>query len=97
MKIKSQKDFWAGLMYMAVGTAFAVGAKNYTIGTGARMGPGYFPMILGVLLTLALESLSRLPFAVLLPITFAASMSFNFHHYIVDGIIWRTRKSAAHG
>ena len=52
MKIKSQKDFWAGLMYMAVGIAFAVGAKNYTIGTGARMGPGYFPMILGVLLTL---------------------------------------------
>ena len=52
MKIKSQKDFWAGLMYMAVGIAFAVGAKNYTIGTGARMGPGYFPLILGVLLTL---------------------------------------------
>lgn len=52
---------------------------------------------LGVLLTFALESLARLPFATLLPLTFAASMSFNFHHYIVDGIIWRTRKSAAHG
>ena len=39
-------------MYMAVGIAFAVGAKNYTIGTGARMGPGYFPLILGILLAL---------------------------------------------
>ncbi|MEG0921480.1 MAG: tripartite tricarboxylate transporter TctB family protein [Comamonas sp.] len=52
MKLKSQKDFWAGIMYMTVGIAFAVGAKNYTIGTGARMGPGYFPMILGILLAL---------------------------------------------
>ena len=52
MKLKSQKDFWAGVMYMAVGIGFAVGAQNYTIGNGARMGPGYFPLILGVLLTL---------------------------------------------
>jgi len=52
MKLKSQKDFWAGIMYMAVGIGFAVGAQNYSIGTGARMGPGYFPLILGVLLTL---------------------------------------------
>ncbi|MGE8319740.1 MAG: tripartite tricarboxylate transporter TctB family protein [Comamonas sp.] len=51
MKIKSQKDFWAGLMYMAVGITFAVGAQNYTIGSGARMGPGYFPLLLGILLT----------------------------------------------
>ena len=52
MKLKSQKDFWAGIMYMAVGLAFAIGAKNYNIGTGARMGPGYFPLILGILLAL---------------------------------------------
>ena len=52
MKLKSQKDFWAGIMYMAVGLAFAIGAKNYSIGTGARMGPGYFPLILGILLAL---------------------------------------------
>lgn len=43
MKIKSQKDFFSGLMFMGVGVAFAVGASNYNIGTGARMGPGYFP------------------------------------------------------
>ena len=52
MRIKSQKDFFAGLMFLAVGVAFAWGATNYTIGEGARMGPGYFPLVLGVLLSL---------------------------------------------
>jgi hypothetical protein len=52
MRIKSQKDFFAGLMFMVVGIAFAWGATNYTIGEGARMGPGYFPLMLGIVLTL---------------------------------------------
>ncbi len=52
MKIKSQKDFFAGLMYTVVGAGFAIGATEYSIGTGARMGPGYFPMILGILLAI---------------------------------------------
>jgi hypothetical protein len=51
MKIKSQKDFFSGLMFMVAGIAFAWGATNYTIGEGARMGPGYFPLMLGILLT----------------------------------------------
>ena len=51
MKIKSQKDFWSGLLFTAMGVAFAWGATNYTIGEGARMGPGYFPLVLGCLLT----------------------------------------------
>ena len=50
MQIKSQKDFFAGLMFLLVGLAFAWGAGSYSVGTGARMGPGYFPMALGVLL-----------------------------------------------
>ena len=50
MRIKSQKDFLSGLMFLLVGIAFAWGAGSYSIGTGARMGPGYFPMVLGVLL-----------------------------------------------
>lgn len=50
MNIKSQKDFFSGLMFMGVGVAFAWGASTYTIGSGARMGPGYFPLALGVLL-----------------------------------------------
>ena len=52
MKIKSQKDFFSGLMFMVAGIAFAWGATTYTIGEGARMGPGYFPLVLGILLTL---------------------------------------------
>jgi len=50
LRIKSQKDFLAGLMFTIVGIAFAWGATNYTIGEGARMGPGYFPLMLGILL-----------------------------------------------
>ena len=52
MRIKSQADFYSGLMFMAAGGAFAVGATSYTIGDGARMGPGYFPLVLGILLAL---------------------------------------------
>lgn len=51
MKIKSEKDFFAGLMFTVAGIAFAWGATNYTIGEGARMGPGYFPLVLGCILT----------------------------------------------
>ena len=50
MKIKSQKDFFAGLMFTVMGIAFAWGATTYTVGEGARMGPGYFPLMLGILL-----------------------------------------------
>ena len=52
MNIKSQKDFFSGLMFMSVGAAFAWGATKYSVGTGARMGPGYFPLMLGVLLAI---------------------------------------------
>jgi Tripartite tricarboxylate transporter TctB family len=50
VKIKSEKDFFSGLMFTAVGIAFAWGATGYNVGTGARMGPGYFPLVLGVVL-----------------------------------------------
>jgi predicted outer membrane lipoprotein len=52
MNIRSQKDFFAGLMFMVVGVAFAWGSSTYSIGNGARMGPGYFPLVLGVLLAI---------------------------------------------
>ena len=48
MVIKSQKDFFSGLLFIVVGVAFAWGATTYNVGTGARMGPGYFPLILGI-------------------------------------------------
>lgn len=39
-------------MFLAVGVAFAWGATTYNIGSGARMGPGYFPLLLGILLAI---------------------------------------------
>ena len=52
MHIKSQKDFFSGLLFVCVGVAFAWGATTYNVGAGARMGPGYFPLMLGIVLTL---------------------------------------------
>lgn len=50
MFIKNQQDFWSGLMFIAIGTFFALWTiNNYDIGTAARMGPGYFPLALGIL------------------------------------------------
>ena len=37
MQIKSQKDFFSGLMFMGIGVAFAWGATTYNVGEGARM------------------------------------------------------------
>jgi Tripartite tricarboxylate transporter TctB family len=52
MKIKSQRDFWSGLMFVAVGLGFAWGATNYSFGSSARPGPGYFPFGLGMLMAI---------------------------------------------
>ena len=52
MKIKSQRDFWSGLMFVLVGIGFAWGATNYSFGSSARPGPGYFPFGLGILMTI---------------------------------------------
>ncbi len=52
MKIKSQRDFLSGLMFLVVGVAFAWGATEYSFGSSARPGPGYFPFGLGVLLAI---------------------------------------------
>ena len=47
MKIKSPKDFWAGLMFIAFGLFFLVVSRNYQMGSAVRMGPAYFPTVLG--------------------------------------------------
>lgn len=49
-KIVNEKDFAAGVIYIAAGAAFGIGAFNYNIGEAARMGPGWFPMAVGFLL-----------------------------------------------
>jgi hypothetical protein len=48
--IRHPKDFVAGLLFAGVGIAAIVIAASYPLGTAARMGPGYFPRILGILL-----------------------------------------------
>jgi hypothetical protein len=50
VRIKSEKEFWSGVMFIAFGVAFAGLATNYDMGTAQRMGPAFFPIILGGLL-----------------------------------------------
>ncbi len=50
LKILSMKDFSAGLMFIVVGGMFALGANQYPMGTAVRMGPAYFPSVLGWIL-----------------------------------------------
>lgn len=50
MMREQDRDFYAGALLALVGSAFAWGATSYTLGTSARMGPGYFPLLLGILL-----------------------------------------------
>ena len=52
MKIKSQNDFFTGFMFMGFGIAFTVGSISYPVGKASVMAPGYFPLVLGILLTL---------------------------------------------
>lgn len=52
MVIRGQKDFWIGVLFIAVGGAAVYLALGYPMGTAARMGPGYFPRALGSLLML---------------------------------------------
>ena len=52
LRIRNQKDFWSGLMFVAFGLFFAGFAQEYDMGTAARMGPAFFPTVLGGLLLL---------------------------------------------
>jgi len=49
-KIRHPKDFFAGLMFIAFGLGAIIIGSGYPLGAAARMGPGYFPRILGILL-----------------------------------------------
>lgn len=52
LRIRSQSDFWCGLIFVAIGLTFMIVARDYRMGTAARMGPGFFPTWLGGLLAL---------------------------------------------
>jgi hypothetical protein len=50
MHIRNHRDLWAGVMFFAFGVLFVVLSRQYQMGTAAKMGPGYFPTVLGGLL-----------------------------------------------
>jgi hypothetical protein len=63
MKIGHQKNFWGGVLFIVIGGMFALIAKGlrlgdnvllagYAMGTPARMGPGFFPFYLGLMLVI---------------------------------------------
>jgi Tripartite tricarboxylate transporter TctB family len=53
LDFRHNQDFWAGVMLIATGLAAVVIARDYAFGTALRMGPGYFPSVLGGLLVVA--------------------------------------------
>jgi hypothetical protein len=52
MQLRNKQDFWSGVMFTAIGLGFSYFATQYSMGTSARMGPGYFPFWLGVCLAI---------------------------------------------
>src|SRR5260370_1395834 len=50
MRIRSPKDFWAGLIFIAIGGGFVLLALQYRLGDMHRMGPAMFPTLVGALL-----------------------------------------------
>ncbi len=68
MKIKNGKDFWAGLMFAGFGLGFMLVSFNYPMGSAVRMGPAYFPTVLGGML------------AVLGAVVFFRAFVSNFEH-----------------
>ena len=50
--IRSAKDFWTGVIYIFFGSSAFLIARDYGMGSALKMGPGYFPTVLGALLTL---------------------------------------------
>jgi hypothetical protein len=58
--IRNPKDFWAGVIYVVVGMAAIIIGRDYGMGTASKMGPAYFPTVLGGLLALVgLISIAR--------------------------------------
>ena len=48
--IREPKDFWSGVLFVTVGAAAVALSTRYSLGSAARMGPAYFPRILGILM-----------------------------------------------
>jgi hypothetical protein len=49
-RVKDQRDFWSGILFIAFGCAGLWIGRNYPVGTLVRMGPGFFPLMMSVAL-----------------------------------------------
>ena len=52
MRIHNHRDFWSGIMFLVLGVLFTILSQEYQLGRPARMGPGFFPTVLGMLMAL---------------------------------------------
>jgi hypothetical protein len=60
LELRSNKDFWAGMMFAGTGAGAMFMARHYPFGTALRMGPGYFPIVLsGILILFGIYVLLR--------------------------------------
>lgn len=50
--IRNPKEFWSGVMFLSFGLAGVIIGQDYEMGHAGRMGPGYFPVVLGGILSL---------------------------------------------
>jgi hypothetical protein len=60
MKIRAPKDFWSGVMFCGFAVVGLSAARGYSLGAAGKMGPGYFPLLLGgVLAALGIILIAR--------------------------------------
>jgi Tripartite tricarboxylate transporter TctB family len=52
LRVRSQREFTAGLIFFFTGAIWLAGSLSYRIGTATAMGPGYFPLVVSLILTL---------------------------------------------
>ena len=51
IRIENKKDFYSGLIFLSFGIFALLEGGRYALGTASKMGPGYFPVVLGALLS----------------------------------------------
>jgi hypothetical protein len=73
-RIRNSKDFFAGALFIAFGLAAMILSTKYRIGTAARMGPGYFPFFLGIVLSALGLLLSARSFSLETPVVKISSI-----------------------
>jgi hypothetical protein len=52
IRVLSQKEFVAGILFMLIGLCWAYASSKYDLGTATDMGPGYFPMAVSIAITI---------------------------------------------